>query len=138
MAPATMKGRELLPVAADLGKGKPPPEPKARSAVSRAYYAAYGEVADYLRVRHYAPPPKKNRHDAAWHHLRNGIADGDSTRQARRRAVADMGFRLKARRHKADYQLASHLARDEADVAVKEATRIVKELDALDAAHPAP
>lgn len=131
-----MKGRDLIPVAAALSRGKPPLEPEARSAVSRAYYGAYGELSDHLRVRHYAPPPTRSRHDAAWRHLRNGIVDGDARRQAQRRAVADTGFQLKARRLKADYQLGSRLARDEAALAVAEARRIVTELDALDAAAP--
>jgi uncharacterized protein (UPF0332 family) len=136
VAEKAMKGRELIPVAEKLSKGHPPTEPNARSAVSRAYYAAFSEVSDYLRVRHYAPNPKKSQHEGAWNHLRSGIVDSDVERQARRRATADVGFRLKARRHKADYQLASRLARDEAPSAVQEAKRIISELQKLDAAVP--
>jgi uncharacterized protein (UPF0332 family) len=131
-----MNGRELIPVAERLVKGHSPTQPNARSAVNRAYYAAFGEASEYLRVRHYSPNPKRSQHDAAWNHLQNGIVDGDAQRRAQRRAVADVGFRLKARRHKADYQLASRLADREASVAIKEAKRIINELQALDAASP--
>jgi uncharacterized protein (UPF0332 family) len=133
-----MKARELIPVAEDLSKGKPPDQPRARSAVSRAYYAAFGEVSDYLKVRYYAPPPKKSQHDAAWNHLQSGIQDSDPRRQAQRALVADIGFRLKARRQKADYRLNSRLANDEANLAVTEAKKVIAELDSLDAALPPP
>jgi uncharacterized protein (UPF0332 family) len=132
-----MRGRELVPVAEGLIRGRPLVEAAARSAVSRAYYAAFSELSDYLRVRHHTPGPRRSPHDAAWQALRSGFVDGDVARQARRRAVADAGFRLKARRQKADYRLDARLARDEATDAVHEATRIIRELDALDAAKPA-
>jgi hypothetical protein len=132
-----MKGRDLIPVAELLSKGRPPTEPMMRSAVSRSYYAAFGELGNYLRMRHYTPPAKRSSHDAAWNHLQSGIRDFDKDRGLRRRAVAGVGLHLKARRQKADYQLNAGLRRDEAALAVEEAKRIVSELDALDAAAPA-
>jgi hypothetical protein len=131
-----MKGRQLIPVAEKLARGHPPQEPFARSAVSRAYYAAFGELSDYLRARFYSKVESRNSHDAAWNHLKNGIPDTDIARRAQRQAVADAGFRLKSRRQKADYRLSSHLGRDEAQAAISEAKRIVTELEALDAANP--
>jgi hypothetical protein len=59
------------------------------------------------------------------------MGDGDVQREARRRAIADTGFRLKERRQKADYQLDSRLTREEAKTALEESKRIVKELDRL-------
>lgn len=138
MAGVAMKGRELIEVAHSLSIGKPPTQPRARSAVSRAYYAAFGELSDHLRVRGYATPPRKSPHDAAWNHLRNGLVDSDRERQALRQAVADTGFRLKARRQKADYQLNAQLAANEATLAVEEAKRIVNELAALAATSAGP
>jgi hypothetical protein len=59
------------------------------------------------------------------------MSDGDVGREARRRAIADTGFRLKERRQKADYQLDSRLGREEAKIALEESRRIVEELDRL-------
>ena len=73
----------------------------------------------------------RSPHDHAWNHLKHRMNDGDIGREARRRAIADTGFRLKERRQKADYQLDSHLGREEAQVALEESKRIVKELDRL-------
>ncbi|MGN6202296.1 MAG: hypothetical protein ACTHNY_07820 [Solirubrobacterales bacterium] len=126
-----MRGRELLKVVERLAAGKPPTEPFRRSAVSRAYYAAFSELSHYLSRQSYSRGKSSSPHDHAWNHLKNGISDHDVAREARRRAVADTGFRLKKRRQKADYQLDARLANDEAADALKEARRIVKELDAL-------
>ena len=132
-----MRGRALLPVAQDLIRGQTPGEPKKRTAINRAYYAAYSEAGAYLRQRNWTPPANASPHDATWNRLRTGVQDADPVRRARRAAVADIGFLLKARRQKADYRLTSVLARDEAASAVKEAQRIIQELDQLDAAAPA-
>jgi hypothetical protein len=129
-----LRGRELIPVARRLCQGRPATEARARSAVSRAYYAAFSELLEYLSARSLPPPRGRSPHDAAWHHLRSGIVDGDPDRAARRRAVADTGFLLKERRQKADYRLASRLARGEASGTVDAAERIIQELDRLAAA----
>lgn len=126
-----MKGRELLKVAEGLARGHPPSEPFRRSAVSRAYYAAFSELSGHLRRQSYSRGRTRSPHDHAWNHLKHHIMDSDLEREARRRAVADTGFLLKKRRHKADYRLDSRLARDEASTALDEARRIVNELDSL-------
>jgi len=130
-----MKGRELLKVAKSLAKGQPS-EPSARSSVNRSYYASYGELSAYLRDRQYSSPKSRGSHDAAWNFLRSKISDQDPRRRAERAAIADIGFLLKSRRQKADYQLASRLGKDEVEVALKEANRIISGLDGLDAANP--
>jgi hypothetical protein len=131
-----MRARALIPVARALSKGRPPAEPSARSAISRAYYAAFGELMAYIEPRGYKGAGSRSPHDRAWRYLGTGIPDSDRRRQEERRALAEVGFRLKARRLKADYRLASTLSRNEAAIAVEEATRIRDGFDALDAALP--
>jgi uncharacterized protein (UPF0332 family) len=126
-----MKGRELLPVAKKLGAGQAPKEPAARSAVNRAYYAAYTEVTEYVTHRGLPNSPSAYSHNRTWNYLKNGIADIDARRRAERRALADQGFLLKARRQKADYEPNAKLARDESKSAIAEAQTIIKRLDAL-------
>lgn len=128
-----MKGRDLLGVVEELER-KAPTEPYARSAVSRAYYAAFGELNEYLRARNKLPVGKKNSHDAAWNQLKSGIADTDLSRRAQRSATADLGFDLKRCRQKADYRLGSKMAPHDAKQALEKAERIVRELDSVDAA----
>jgi hypothetical protein len=131
-----MKGRELMALARALAKGRPPSEPAGRTAVNRAYYAAYGEVSDYVGQRGYPGPQNSSPHRATWHYLRDGIADPDLRRRAERRAIADLGIRLRDRRQKADYRLNARLARGEPAVSVDEADRIIATLDRLDTAGP--
>lgn len=131
-----MKGRDLLAVVERLAQGRPPAEPFRRSAVSRAYYAAFSELSAHLRQRAYSRGATRNPHDHAWNHLKYNMPDGNLDREARRRAIADTGFSLKRRRQKADYQLDAFLARDEAKTALGEARRIVDELDLLTARNP--
>jgi hypothetical protein len=126
-----VKGRELIPIAKKLGGGQSPKEPAARSAINRAYYAAYTEVTEYVIQRGLPSSPSAYSHDRTWNHLKSGIADNDAQRRAERRAIADQGFLLKARRQKADYRPKSKLARDESKRAVVEAQGIIKRLDAL-------
>jgi hypothetical protein len=131
-----MKGRELLPLAHALAKGRPSSEPTGRTAVNRAYYAAYGEVSDYVDQRGYPGAQNSSPHRATWQYLRDGIEDADFRRRAERRAIADLGIRLRDRRQKADYRLNARLARGEPAISVGEAERIISVLDRLDAANP--
>ncbi len=128
---APVKGRELLPIAKKLGAGLSPRDPAARSAVNRAYYAAYTEVTEHVTQRGLRNSPSAYSHDRTWNYLKNGITDRHAGRRAERRAIADQGFDLKRRRQKADYQPNSKLARDESKLAIAEAERIIKRLDAL-------
>jgi hypothetical protein len=114
-----------------LGAGRSPQEPAARSAVNRAYYAAFTEVTEYVTQRGLASSPSAYSHDRTWNHLKNGIPDNDARRRAERRAIADQGFLLKDRRQKADYRPHSKLARDESKRAIADAEGIIRRLDAL-------
>ena len=126
-----MKGRELIPIATSLAKGRPVPDPAARSSVNRSYYAAFGEASDYVLARGFVRRRGGGSHDQVWNYLESGIGDGDARRSAARRAIAGQGRLLKDRRRKADYERASRLALDESTDALSEATRIIGALDAL-------
>jgi uncharacterized protein (UPF0332 family) len=128
-----MKGRELIPVAKRLASSASGSEPLGRSAVNRAYYAAFGEAEDYAGSRGFARKPGAGSHDRVWRHLESGIRDRDRGRRAARRAVAAQGLLLKDRRQKADYRRGSRISRTEPHDALREAERIIKALDGLTA-----
>src|SRR3954447_9210159 len=111
-----IRARELLAVAQAL-KGN---EARGRSSVNSSYYAAFGEATAYLGRFGYSSSGR-SRHAAAWNFLKNGIVDSDRTRSATRRATADIGFRLKARRQKSDYVLHQTVSDRETREALKEA-----------------
>lgn len=68
-------------------------EAAKRSAISRAYYAAYNVVRVFLQVR---PPPDSDSHKYVW-----DAALNDSRREVK--SLAAKGDRLKKRRRNADY-----------------------------------
>lgn len=127
-----MRGRELLGVARLLERaaGHPPNEPAGRSAVNRAYYAAFGEASDYAHRIGYSHAGGPGSHNRVWKWI-GAYSDGNATRDAGRRAAASQGMFLKARRQKADYRLAARLGRGEATAALKESERIIRTLDSL-------
>ena len=111
-----IRGRDLLPVARSLTGN----EARLRSAVSRAYYAAFSEMGAYIGRWGYARAENYS-HDRAWNFFKNQVSDKDVERKAARRAAADTGFRLRERRQKADYALSQTLS-----LAEKEAASIRK------------
>ena len=70
-------------------------------------------------------------HDRLWNYLSHQVPDSDLIRAGLRRTAAGEGLRLKSRRMKAEYQLGSNLGRTERVDAIREATSIIKTLDAL-------
>jgi hypothetical protein len=129
-----IKGRDLLRVARELSGGRrPPPEPAARTAVNRAYYAAYSEVFEYISARNYHPRPGGGSHQRAWNHLKSRIPDTDLNRRATRRLVASQGEDLKERRVTADYRLRGSLRRGDPQESIAIAEKMIAELDRLTA-----
>jgi hypothetical protein len=126
-----MRGRELLRIAAKLAGGSSPSEPAERSAVNRAYYAAFLEALDYIHPRGFLRSPGRGSHNRVWNFLRSGIGDPDRRRRELRRTIADTGIDLKRRRQEADYRPHAKMPRGGGKEAVAEANRIIKELDAL-------
>jgi hypothetical protein len=129
---SAVKGRELIGITRLLAKaaGRSPNEPAGRSAVNRAYYAAFGEASDYAVRVGYAYSGGAGSHSKVWNYI-GAHSDGNAARDAARKAVASQGLFLKARRHKADYQRASRMGRTDHDDALKESVRIIQALDAL-------
>lgn len=127
-----MRGRELLGVAHLLAKaaGRTPNEPAGRSAINRAYYAAFGEASDYALRVGYSHSSGAGSHAKVWNHI-GAHTDGDATRDATRRAVASQGLFLKERRQKADYRRAARIGRTDHDDALKESKRIIQAIDSL-------
>ena len=127
-----MKGRELMKIAELLAKlaGRTPNEPASRSAVSRAYYAAFGEASDYAVRVGYRRTTGAGPHSKVWNYIASH-SDGNATRDAARRTLAGQGLFLKERRRKADYERTSHLGRNDHVDAVKEARRIIQTLDSV-------
>ena len=69
-------------------------EAAKRSAISRAYYAAYNVVRVFLQV---IPPPNSDSHAHVWN-----AALSDSRREVQ--TLGTKGNRLKKRRRSADYE----------------------------------
>lgn len=129
MGELALKGRELIPIAKSLARGSAS-GPLARSAVNRAYYAAYTELTQYVKRHGYSYAPNRRSHERAWNFLL-GIRDGSTRRDAERRVIRDQGIYLKEQRRNADYRPESKMAAAAASDAVRSAQGIVSALDRL-------
>jgi uncharacterized protein (UPF0332 family) len=117
-----MNGREFLAVARTLARG--PTEGEWRSAVSRAYYAAFHAARDLLTVFGFRAPRADRAHEYLYRRLNNcGLP-------AARAAAGDL-HDLRRLRNEADYDVGVPYAVGIATKAVAAATRIVQTLDAL-------
>lgn len=95
---------DLLSLAEELAEapsGDGLREAKHRSAISRAYYAAYHRALNYYRVKHRGLPPRASR-GGGWHEaLCEALRDSaDAVEQE----VGDLLTDLKGNRHDADYK----------------------------------
>lgn len=109
---------DYLDLARSLSSG-PPGEAALRSAISRAYYAAYHCASRYVRAQELVDASTELRHDLVWRQF-NQLSD-DSLRP-----VALLGFRLKQQRLFADYRMPfPGVLRDAAAVAIDDAAEIV-------------
>lgn len=124
-----MRGRELLSVARELARG-PASGPHARSAISRAYYAAYTETAHYAARYGYQHSPNRGSHARTWNFMAQ-VNDGHSRRKAERHTIRSQGKFLKQQRMKADYQPFASLQANAARGAIQTAKGIIDALDRL-------
>lgn len=124
-----MKGRELVPVARRLARGNPN-EAHARSAINRAYYAAYTELSHFITRQGYKHSAQRGSHRRAWEFVRDPT-QSDRRERAERRTIASQGLLLKDQRTKADYQPFSRIGRNDAADAVRSASGIIAALDRL-------
>jgi uncharacterized protein (UPF0332 family) len=72
-------------------------EAAERTAISRAYYAAFGMARAYLRAKGVGIPSGSLAHVAAWDRFH-------ATPDPVHRRIADRGRRLRKRRGRADYE----------------------------------
>jgi uncharacterized protein (UPF0332 family) len=117
------RGEEFLEVARSLASGDD--EAGWRSAVSRAYYAAFW-VAREIVERDGVPPPRsggEHSHDALW-----DMFMGDYN--MRGFALGDIGRDLQSHRTRADYRTRQIVAND-AQQAVERAEAFIADLRAL-------
>jgi uncharacterized protein (UPF0332 family) len=109
-----------------------PEEACCRAAISRAYYAVYGVARRRARDQEgLRLPPAAEAHQRVITHYRHGASP-------LHRAIGDSLRQLRSARNRADYdeQLARPLAL--AQFAVRRARQVVRQLEALAPAPPAP
>jgi len=116
-----MDGRDFPNLAAKWVAG--PTEAEWRSAVSRAYYAAFHVARKLLLQCGFAVPRSERAHGYLWLRLSNS---GDSDTQL---AGARLGS-LQGERNRADYDLDHPLPQLDAAFQVQRAREIVRALDA--------
>lgn len=117
-----MNGRDFLNSARRLAAG--PDESDWRSAVSRAYYAAFHVARDLLAALGFQTPRADRAHNYLYARLNNS---GDA-------GVEDVAKRLhelRRRRNQADYDLLPPLPRQDAASYIAMAERVVQSLDTL-------
>jgi hypothetical protein len=73
----TFKWQLLLQVATNL-LASSPEEREYRSAINRAYYAAYGEARDYSETHGLVFNGKRPSHEQVWQFLRSGATYSQS------------------------------------------------------------
>lgn len=117
-----MIGREFLAVADALAAG--PTEAEWRSAVSRAYYAAFHTAREFLTRLRFRVPAGEQAHAYLWLRLSN---TGDPTSDTIGRLLRD----LRGRRNIADYDLARPRTQPNAADATTDARDLIARMDAL-------
>lgn len=117
-------GRAFLASAAALQNG--PAEADWRSAVSRAYYAAFHEARMLFHSLGFRVPRAEQAHAYLWLRLSN--CGDPQVRQA-----GTQLNHLRGQRNVADYDLALTVTQRDASVHVQSALRIVRILDAASA-----
>ncbi len=116
-----MSGRDFLPLAARLATGGT--EAEWRTAISRAYYAAFLVARGLLRDVGFSPPPDESAHKYAVYRLSNCGAP------AIQQAGRDLDS-LKRLRNRSDYDEAIAITQTQATAAVRLAELILQTLDA--------
>jgi uncharacterized protein (UPF0332 family) len=115
-------GRDFLAVANTLAAG--PTEAEWRSAVSRAYYAAFHTARELLTRLRFRVPGGEQAHAYLWLRLSN---TGDPTADAVGRLLRD----LRGRRNNADYDLGRPRSRANATDATADARDLIARMDGL-------
>ena len=122
--------RHFLSLAVRMLRSHTPSETEIRTAVGRAYYAAYLECCDLAKSRGLKFSGSKPSHEQVWQFFRSG---GSATRpwgQAASKHVGDIGVALRAMRTQADYYLAPPTSTADAQRAVAMSQEILRRLPA--------
>jgi uncharacterized protein (UPF0332 family) len=122
-----MKPAAFLDLADDLAVGDN--EAAWRTAVSRAYYAAFHAARDFIRKCGFEPPFADRAHAYLIHRL---MQSGDAQLDFVGRELSD----LRSRRNEADYEIDTEFAQRRASNLVYRATDVVRILEDY-AAEPA-
>ena len=116
------RGEDFLKFAERTATG--PTETDWRTAVSRAYYAAFHEARDFLTALGFQTPRADMAHAFLWRRLQN-------CGHVRLALAGSRLNQLRGERNQADYDLHRDLARDDAAAAVKSAAMIFDTLHGL-------
>ena len=108
--------KDYLTFAEDLQQSRVD-EAALRSAVSRAYYAAFNQAVSFLENNQIFVTSTGNKHEAVWKEFERGPNQNWKT-------VYRIGDNLKRRRIEADYLMRPQKWSDEAKFAVAEAKNI--------------
>lgn len=117
-----MNGREFLTVATLLAARAT--EADWRSAVSRAYYAAFHSAREFLTLLRFRVPAGEQAHAYLWLRLSN---TGDPKTDAIGRLLRD----LRGRRNISDYDLARSRSQANAQDALNDARDLIVQMDTL-------
>lgn len=117
-----MTGRDFLAVATVLAAGKV--EAEWRSAISRAYYAAFHVAREFLTGLRFRVPAGEQAHAYLWLRLSN---TGDPKNDVIGRLLRD----LRGKRNIADYDLMRGRTVSNAQDALNDAIDLIAQLDAL-------
>lgn len=104
----------------------------ARSAVNRAYYAAFGEAKEFaIRHGYVKKGTGGGSHQQVWSFLAKGTTGLSTHELAAWKAIAAQGVKLKAQRVNADYFGYLQITLAEASLAITEAQGIIRRLSGL-------
>jgi hypothetical protein len=124
----TFEWRMLLFVAIRLLDPPTAEERGWRSAINRAYYAAYGEAREFAIGRGLNMQSGGQSHDRVWQFLRRGGGYPQVWERAAAKAVGDLGIELRAMRVQADYFRTNSPSEADVQRAVSLANLVVKRI----------
>lgn len=117
--------RRLLRIATEIVGDPTAEQAHFRSAVNRAYYAAFGEARALAERNGFVPRRGRGSHQQVWDFLANSFPAHHGHQRAAARRIANDGIALKAMRVAADYRSAE-VARANAMQAIALAQQIVR------------
>lgn len=117
-----MNGRDFIRVAETLSAGNS--EAEWRSAVSRAYYAAFHAARDFLANCGFSAPRADRAHTYAWLRLANSGHPETAT-------AGNQLNNLRGQRNYADYDVRRPLSRADSGAQIENAWEIIRALDGV-------